>query len=144
MMTRRPSKQTLGRKMPKQYLEWISTLNPREFPFLWKHLYCISHINITTVYHTTAEGYYEQHYNNRTIWARQHQKGKPFWILIKRWSGSSGMSWTICKSFAPCCRQITMTASHFYRPNAFPDAQPTASRHCKTSSDTWKDLGIGQ
>ena len=40
-------------------------------------------------------------------------------------------SWTICKS-APRSRQITMPAPHhsvFYRPDALPAAQPTASKH---------------
>ena len=43
----------------------------------------------------------------------------------------SGISWAICKS-APCSRQITMPAPHnsvFYRPDALPTAQPTASKH---------------
>jgi len=26
--------------------------------------------------------------------------------------GGSGISWTICKSFAPCSRQLTMPAPH--------------------------------
>ena len=30
----------------------------------------------------------------------------------KRWRGSSGISWTICKSFAPRSRQITMPVPH--------------------------------
>ena len=43
----------------------------------------------------------------------------------------SGISWAICKS-APCSRQITMPVPHhsvFYRPDALPAAQPTASKH---------------
>jgi len=43
----------------------------------------------------------------------------------------SGISWVICKS-APHPRQITMPAPHqliFYRPDALPAAQPTASKH---------------
>ena len=43
----------------------------------------------------------------------------------------SGISWAICKS-APRSRQITMPAPHysvFYRPDALPAAQPTASKH---------------
>ena len=43
----------------------------------------------------------------------------------------SGISWAICKS-APCSRQITMPAPYqsvFYRPDALPAAQPTASKH---------------
>ena len=43
----------------------------------------------------------------------------------------SGISWAICKS-APRSRQITMPAPHhfvFYRPDALPATQPTASKH---------------
>ena len=39
--------------------------------------------------------------------------------------------WAICKS-APCSRQTTTLAPHhsvFYRPDALPAAQPTASKH---------------
>ena len=42
----------------------------------------------------------------------------------------SGISWAICKS-APRSRQITTPAPHhsvFYRPDALPAAQPTASK----------------
>jgi len=47
---------------------------------------------------------------SRTTWVSRHPKGKPFWILMKqRQCGSSG-SWTICKSFTLCFRQITMPA----------------------------------
>jgi len=62
----------------------------------------------------------------------QYQKGKPIWILLKQETVSgSGISWAACKS-APCSRQITTPASHhsvFYRPNALPVTQPTASKH---------------
>ena len=55
---------------------------------------------------------------------------KPIWIFLKQETVSgSGISWAICKS-APCSRQITMPALHysvFYRPDALPTAQPTAS-----------------
>jgi len=43
----------------------------------------------------------------------------------------SGISWAICKS-APRSRQVTMPAPHhsvFYRPDALPAAQRTASKH---------------
>ena len=62
------------------------------------------------------------------------RKVKPIWILVKQEtvSGSgSGIGWTICKS-APRCRQITTPTPHcsvFYRPDALPAAQPTASKH---------------
>ena len=42
-----------------------------------------------------------------------------------------GPSWAICKS-APLSRQTTMPTPHhsfFYRPDALPAAQPTASKH---------------
>ena len=52
----------------------------------------------------------------------------------------SGISWAICKS-APRSRQITTPAPHhsvFYRPDALPAAQPTASKHWRHS---WKGSG---
>ena len=48
----------------------------------------------------------------------------------------SDISWAICKS-APRSRQITMPARHhsvFYRPDALPAAQPTASKHWRHKS----------
>ena len=47
----------------------------------------------------------------------------------------SGISWAIRKS-APRSRQITTPAPHhsvFYRPDALPAAQPTASKHWRQS-----------
>ena len=71
------------------------------------------------------------------------RKVEPIWILQKQQTVSgSGISWTICKSAphsrqittpAPHSRQITTPAPHhsvFYRPDALPAAQPTASKHC--------------
>ena len=58
------------------------------------------------------------------------RKVKPIWILLKQ-ETVSGISCAICKS-APCSRQITTPATHhsvFYRPDALPAAQPTASKH---------------
>ena len=60
------------------------------------------------------------------------RKVKPSWILLKQETVSgSRIRWAICKS-APHSRQITMPAPHcsiFYRPDALPAAQPTASKH---------------
>ena len=60
------------------------------------------------------------------------RKVKPIWILLEQEIVSgSGISWAVCKS-APRSRQITMLAPHhsvFYRPDALPAAQPTASKH---------------
>ena len=60
------------------------------------------------------------------------RKVKPIWILLKQETVSgSGISWAICNS-APRSRQITTPAPHhsvFYRLNALPATQPTASKH---------------
>ena len=65
------------------------------------------------------------------------RKVKPIWILLKQETVSgSGISWAICKS-APCSRQITTPAPHhsvFYRPDALPAAQPTASKHWRPTT----------
>ena len=70
-------------------------------------------------------------------WANT-RKVKPIWILLEQETMSgSGISWAVCKS-APHCRQITMPVpnrSVFYRPDALPVAQPTASKH-------WRQLHI--
>ena len=61
------------------------------------------------------------------------RKVKPIWILLKQETVSGiDISWAICKQSAPRSRQITMPAPHqsvFYRPDALPAAQPTASMH---------------
>ena len=65
------------------------------------------------------------------------RKVKPIWILLKQETVSGSGSWAICKS-APCSRQITMPAPHrsvFYRPDALPATQPTASKHWREISD---------
>ena len=60
------------------------------------------------------------------------RRAKPIWILLKQKTVSgSGISWAICKS-APRPRQMSMPAPHhsvFYRLDALPAAQPTASKH---------------
>jgi len=60
------------------------------------------------------------------------RKVKLIWILQNQETVSgSGVSWAICKS-APRFRQITTSAPHhsvFYRPDALPVTQPTASKH---------------
>ena len=66
----------------------------------------------------------------------------------------SGISWAVCKS-APRSSQITMPAPHhsvFYRPDALPAAQPTASKHwrqcyrerkCAENYDKWYNQNFG-
>ena len=67
------------------------------------------------------------------------RKVKPMWISLKQETvGGIGISWAICKS-APRSRQITMPAPHhsvFYRPDALPAAQLTASRHWRPNTQT--------
>jgi len=62
----------------------------------------------------------------------RYQKSKTNLDLMEQEIVSgSGISWAICKS-APHSRQKTTPASHhsvFYRPDALPAAQPTASKH---------------
>jgi len=73
------------------------------------------------------------------------RKVKPIWILLKqetvsgRTVSGSGISWAICKT-ARSSRQITMPAprhSVFYRQDALPAAQPTASKHWRRSLIVW-------
>ena len=60
------------------------------------------------------------------------RKAKPIWILLKQETVSgSGISWAMCKS-APRSTQMSTPApqqSVFYRPDALPATQPTASKH---------------
>ena len=60
------------------------------------------------------------------------RKVKPIWVLLKQETVSgSGIRWAICNS-ASRSRQITMPEPHrsvFYRPDALPAAQPTATKH---------------
>jgi len=73
---------------------------------------------------------------SRTTWVSRYQKGNISLDLNDakdgRVMGCSGISWTICKNYAPHSRQITTPTPHhstFYRPDALPDAQPTVSKH---------------
>jgi len=70
--------------------------------------------------------------SSRTTRVSRYQKGKTSLDLLEQETVSgSSISWAICKS-AHRCRQITMPASHhsvFYKPDALPADQPTASKH---------------
>jgi len=67
----------------------------------------------------------------------RYQKGKTkkvqthLDLLEQEIVSGSGFCWAICKS-APHPRQPRQhpTTQFFYRPDAIPDAQPTASKHC--------------
>jgi len=75
------------------------------------------------------------------------RKVKPIWILLKQETVSGcGISWAICKS-APHSRQITMPAPHhlvFYRPDALPATQPTASEHWRHNTQHCHILAPGR
>jgi len=99
----------------------------------------MTYSSTTVTYSSTANKYSTKHRHTRLTalcpglpgWAGT-RKIKPIWIVLKQETVSgSGISWAICKS-APCSRQIIMPVprhSIFYRPDAFPVAQPTASKH---------------
>jgi len=74
-----------------------------------------------------------------TTQLRRHQKGKTNLDLLQQEIVSgNGISWAICKS-APWPRHTTTPASlHslFYRPDALPAAQPTASIQWRTNQRT--------
>ena len=81
------------------------------------------------------------HWTKQSIWPRTVLCGG--WCLcmvLHSPSGAcqkrrSGISWAICKS-APHSRQITLAAPYhtlFYRPDALPATQPTASKHWRQS-----------
>jgi len=63
----------------------------------------------------------------------QHQKGKPFWILLQQemmgwqWHQQDHMQ-IICTSLQKDNHASTSPLS-FYRADALPAAQPTASKH---------------
>ena len=97
-----------------------------------------------------------QHNNNNTHltalcpglpgWAGT-RKVKPIWISLKQETVSgSGVSWAICKS-APRHRQITTPVpdhSVFFRPDALPVAQTTASKHWRPFNVHVKQNNISQ
>ena len=69
---------------------------------------------------------------SRTTWVSWHQKGKPFWILLKE--EIMGWQWHQLDHMQIICttsRQITIPLPHhsiFYGPDALPDAQLTVSK----------------
>jgi len=99
--------------------------------YLLKHttLYIYVHTNILLPLLLQFKGFLSS-----TSWVSRYQTGKTREVLNEAREdgvlGSSGISWTICKQSAPCCRQTTTRPSlNFYRPDALDDAQPTVSEH---------------
>jgi len=71
---------------------------------------------------------------SRTTWVRQHQKGKPFWILLKQdmmewqWHQLDHMQ-IICTTFQTDNHASIPSLNFFYGLDALPDAQATVSKH---------------
>jgi len=91
--------------------------------------WCLAHTHVRTRAHTHTHTH--THPFNGFFWATQvsrYQKGKTNLDFTE--ARDSDISWVICKS-APCSRQTTIPTPHhsFYRPDALPAAQPTASKH---------------
>jgi len=70
---------------------------------------------------------------SRTTWVSWYQKGKPFWILLEQeimgwqWHELDQMQ-IICTSLRTANHAST-SAFNFYRSDALPATQPTASQH---------------
>ena len=100
---------------------------------MYVHTYTATNIGLCTHTHTFNGPF------SATTRVSQYQNGKPIWILLKQETVSgSGSSWAICKS-AYRSRQTTMPAPHhcFNRPDAFPAAQPTASKHWRKAVEAY-------
>ena len=98
---------------------------------IYTSTYAHTHTHTCAHAHTHTHTHLKARFPGLSGWAGT-RKVKPTWILLKQETvNGSGISWAICKS-APRSRQITTPAPHhsvFYRPDALPAAQPTASKH---------------
>jgi len=58
-----------------------------------------------------------------------------YWSM--RWPGGSGISWTICKSFAPCSRNLTTTVPHY---SVFTGRMPflPPNQQCQSTEGLWR------
>ena len=94
---------------------------------------------LTNLAHTHTHTYPFNGPLSGTTRVGRYQKGKTNLDLLKQETvNGNGINWAICKS-APRSRQITTPAPHhsfFYRPDALPAAQPTASKHWRPANLT--------
>ena len=96
----------------------------------WPHAIANCNLPITTHTHT-------QPFNglfSRTTWVGRNHKDKPFWIVLKQ--EMTGRQWhqlnhmqIICTSLKTDNHASTSSLHIFYRPDALPAPQPTASKH---------------
>ena len=98
-----------------------------------KYIHHSTHINKNTLKHSYPQSNHT--YDNTHTRLTALFPGLPGWAVYQK--GKTNLDFTrvrdsgaICKS-APRSTQITMPAPHlcFYRPDALPAAQPTASKH---------------
>ena len=82
---------------------------------------------------------------SRTTWVGRYQKDKPFWILLKQemmewqWHQLNHMR-IICTSLQTDNDACTSSLHIFYRPDALPAAQPTASKHWRHNQTTTEKI----
>jgi len=91
---------------------------------------------VSAMQHTHTHPFYGP-FSGTTRMSR-YQKGKTNLDFTE--ARDSGISWAICKS-APCSRQTTTPAANhsvFYRSDAPPVAQPTASKHWRQIDTIWR------
>jgi len=88
---------------------------------------CLYYIRLTAFFPGQA-------FFSRTTWVSRHQKGKPFWILLEQ----EMMGWQchqldhmqiICTSLHTDNDHASTSPLSFYRTDALPATQPTASKH---------------
>ena len=85
---------------------------------------------------------------SRTTWASQHQKGKLFCILLEQellgwqWHQLDHMQ-IICTSLQTDNHASTSSLG-FYRPDALPATQPTASKHLRQPNPTVAQMSTTQ
>jgi len=88
---------------------------------------------LTTTTTTTFNGLF-----SRTTWVSRHQKGKAFWILLEQ--EMMGWQWHQLDHVQIICTLLqrdnhaSISPLSFYRPDALPATQPTASKH-------WRHMG---
>ena len=88
---------------------------------------------------------------SRTTRVSQYQKGKPIWILLEQ--EVMGWQWHQLNHMQIICT-LLQTDNHastsplsFYRPDALPAAQPTASKHWRRSMllihrEKWRHISV--
>jgi len=76
---------------------------------------------------------------SRTTWVSRYQKGKTNLDFTEardsEWQWHQLGHMQVCTSLQTDNHANTPLLSFFYRPDAFPAAQPTASKHCEKSQD---------